>query len=106
MSQNVGLSYGKGHLPVRLPDEARATVIRKTPLPKIADPRDAVRHALDFPIDAAPLKELARGKRSACIVICDITRPVPNHLFLRPMIEHMLAPFRAAYAPARAAFGA
>ena len=90
MSQNVGLSYGKGHLPVRLPDEARATVIRKTPLPKIADPRDAVRHALDFPIDAAPLKELARGKRSACIVICDITRPVPNHLFLRPLIEILL----------------
>src|SRR5271156_3555119 len=91
MKQNVGLSYGKGHLNVRLPDDARATVIRKAPLPKIADPRDAIRHALDFPIGAAPLKALARGKRSACIVICDITRPVPNHLFLRPMIEDMIA---------------
>ena len=39
MSQDVGLSYGKGQLAVRLPDDARATVIRKTPLPKIADPR-------------------------------------------------------------------
>ena len=28
---------------------------------------------------------------SACILICDITRPVPNRLFLRPMIEAMLA---------------
>jgi nickel-dependent lactate racemase len=90
MSEPVGLSYGKGHLPVRLPDGARATVIRKTPLPKIPDPRDAVRHALDFPIGATPLKALARGKRSACIVICDITRPVPNHLFLRPLIEDMV----------------
>jgi nickel-dependent lactate racemase len=91
MSEPVGLSYGKGHLPVRLPDHARATVIRKTPLPKITDPREAVRHALDFPTAAAPLETLARGRRSACIVICDITRPVPNHLFLRPMIEHMIA---------------
>ncbi len=91
MSQDVGLSYGKGHLPVRLPDDARATIIRKTSLPKIADPRDAVRHALDYPIGAAPLKTLARGKRSACIVICDITRPVPNHLFLRTMIMDMIA---------------
>ena len=91
MSEPVGLSYGKGHLPVRLPDRARATVIRKTPLPKIIDPREAVRHALDFPTASAPLEALARGKRSACIVICDITRPVPNHLFLRPMIEHMIA---------------
>jgi nickel-dependent lactate racemase len=91
MSESVGLSYGKGHLPVQLPSDARATVIRKTPLPKIADPRAAIRLALDQPIAAASLKSLARGKRSACIVICDITRPVPNHLFLRPMIEDMLA---------------
>ena len=31
-----------------------------------------------------------RGRRSACILICDITRPVPNHLFLRPLIEGLL----------------
>jgi nickel-dependent lactate racemase len=91
MSDPIGLSYGKGHLNVRLPDDARATVIRKAPLPRIDDPRDAVRHAFDYPIGAEPLKALARGKRSACIVICDITRPVPNHLFLRPMIEDMIA---------------
>ncbi len=91
MSETIGLSYGKSHLSVRLPGDARATVIRKTPLPKIADPREAIRHALDFPIGAAPLRTLAWGKRSACIVICDITRPVPNHLFLRPLIEDMVA---------------
>ena len=34
-----------------------------------------------------PYETLVRGKRSACILICDITRPVPNHLFLRPLIE-------------------
>ncbi len=37
-----------------------------------------------------PLRDLARGRRSACILICDITRPVPNRLFLRPMIETMV----------------
>ena len=37
------------------------------------------------------LAELARGRRSACILICDITRPVPNGLFLRPMIETLVA---------------
>ena len=43
------------------------------------------------PISAPPLAELARGRRSACILVCDITRPVPNRLFLRPMIETMAA---------------
>ena len=87
----IDISYGKGHLSVQLPDGARPSIIRKTSLPKIADSQAAIRHALDHPIDARPLKALAQGRRSACILICDITRPVPNHLFLRPMIEEMIA---------------
>jgi nickel-dependent lactate racemase len=90
-SKAIDISYGKGHLSVRLPDEAGATIVRKPILPKIADPRGAIRQALDQPLGARPLRQLAQGKRSACILICDITRPVPNHLFLRPMIEDMMA---------------
>jgi lactate racemase len=40
---------------------------------------------------AGPCRLRARGKRSACILICDITRPVPNHLFLRPIIEQLMS---------------
>ncbi len=83
----VEIAFGRGHLPVRLPAGARPTIIRKRKLPKLGDPRGAVRAALD----SAPLRDLARGRDSACILICDITRPVPNHLFLRPMIEDMAA---------------
>ena len=85
------LSYGRGHLPIRLPAGAQATVVRKQPLPKIADPAAAIRQVLAQPIGAPSLAELARGRRSACILICDITRPVPNKLFLRPMVETMVA---------------
>jgi nickel-dependent lactate racemase len=87
----IDISYGKGKLSVHLPAGARPTVIRKPALPKLADPAAAVRQALDHPMGAQPLKVAARGKRSACILICDITRPVPNHLFLRPMIEDLVA---------------
>jgi nickel-dependent lactate racemase len=59
-------------------------------LPKIADQHGAVIDAFTQPVGCAPLAELARGKNSACILICDITRPVPNGLFLRPMIETMV----------------
>lgn len=89
--ETIAISYGRGHLDLRLPEGARPTVIRKQPLPKIADPKAAVVSALENPIDSAPLSQLAKGRNSACILICDITRPVPNHLFLRPMIETMLA---------------
>jgi len=91
MAEALTILYGKGHLPVRLPAAARATVIRKPALPLAADPQAAVREALDHPIGAPPFRELARGRRSACILICDKTRPVPNRLFLWPMIEDLLA---------------
>ena len=88
--ETIGISYGRGHLPLRLPAGAKPTVIRKQALPKIDDPKAAIRAALDHPIASSPLAELASGRKSACILICDITRPVPNRLFLRPMIETMV----------------
>ena len=55
-----------------------------------------VGEVLAQPIGTPPLAELARGKRDACIVICDITRPVPNELILRPLLETLeAAAFRA-----------
>lgn len=87
----VEIAYGRGHLPVRMPPGAAVTVIRKASLPKLPDPAAAIRHALDRPVAAKPLRVLAEGRGSACILICDITRPVPNRLFLRPMIEDMVA---------------
>ena len=86
----IDLAYGKRHLAVSMPSDANATIIRKLPLQKLPDARAAVRQALDQPIGARSLKLLAQGRRSACILICDITRPVPNHLFLRPMIQDMI----------------
>jgi lactate racemase len=85
----IEIAYGRGFLPVKLPAAAAPTVIRKAVLPVLPDSRTAIRDALDQPISARPLAALARGRSSACILICDITRPVPNHLFLRPMIETM-----------------
>jgi len=87
----ISIAYGRGFIPVTLPAGAQATVIRKAVLPKIADQHGALMDAFARPIGCPPLAELARGKASACILICDITRPVPNGLFLRPMIETMTA---------------
>jgi nickel-dependent lactate racemase len=86
----IEIRYGHAGLHVRMPAQARPTVIRKRPMRKLPDPYTAVRDALAQPIGAAPYADLVRGRRTACILICDITRPVPNLLFLRPLIEGML----------------
>ena len=91
VSEPVAISYGRGHLTLRMPAKAEVTIVAKGKLQKIVDPAAAVRRALTEPIGSPALVELARGRKSACILICDITRPVPNHLFLRPMIESLVA---------------
>jgi nickel-dependent lactate racemase len=88
--QRIELNYGRGRLPVDLPDEIDLRVIRKRQMPVLPDPKAAVGEALARPTGAPPLVELARGKRSACILVCDITRPVPNGLFLPILIEQLL----------------
>lgn len=90
-SNALGLAFGRGSLPLSLPAGARPTVLRKAELPKLPDNHAAIRHALAHPVGAPPLADAVKGRASACILVCDITRPVPNRLFLRPMIETMLA---------------
>ena len=87
MTDSISLAFGRDHLPLRVPDDCDVTVLRKATMHAVADEGAAIRRALENPIDASPLRSLAKGRRSACILICDITRPVPNGIFLRPMIE-------------------
>ena len=85
----VDLLYGRRGLTVDLPEGVRAHVIRKHPMPLLPDPAGAVRRALEKPVGCPTLQELAQGKRNACILICDITRPVPNGLILPPLVESL-----------------
>jgi nickel-dependent lactate racemase len=86
----IELNYGRGMLPLDLPDDWEVTVIGKKPMTALADPVAAVEAALAAPLGTPPLAEAARGCRSACILICDITRPVPNGLTLPPLIKGLL----------------
>src|SRR5690349_2656827 len=83
----VELLYGKGRITVQAPPGCAEFIIRKEPRQPIADPAKAIADVLARPTGTVPLSEFARGKRSACILICDVTRPVSNRLFLRPLIE-------------------
>ena len=87
----VELNFGRGTLPVDFPEGLELAVIRKPAMPVLSDPVAAVRSALARPVGARPLIEEARGKKTACILICDITRPVPNALLLQPIIRELLS---------------
>ncbi len=86
----VELNYGRSVLRVSLPDDLQVTVIRKPAMPVLPDAEQAVADALEHPVGAGTLAQEARGKSSACILICDITRPVPNGLLLQPIVRRLL----------------
>ncbi len=84
-SLRVELPCGRQKLTLGLPGDAR--VLQSHPAAPLADPQDAVRRALAAPRDCAPLAQLARGRRDACLVVSDHTRPVPNRDLLPPILE-------------------
>jgi lactate racemase len=90
-TNRIALHVGRGVLEVALPSAAHVDVLRKPALPPLEDPAAAVGRALDAPVATAPLAELARGAAHACVVVCDVTRPVPNGLLLRPIVDRLLA---------------
>jgi nickel-dependent lactate racemase len=84
----VTLDYGKTGLPVTLPaDRLIAPPLAIREAPPLPDPAAALAAALRNPTGTKPLAELAKGKKSACVVVCDITRPVPNKLILPPVLQ-------------------
>jgi len=87
---DINLLYGKKELTVNLPDHINVQVINKHPMPVLSDSNRATREALVNPIQSPSLPDLARGKKSACILVCDITRPVPNGLILPPLVNTLL----------------
>ena len=88
----VRLKYGEQGLELNVPETANFVgVLYPQEAAPLADPASAVQTALARPIATAPLRELARGRKDAVIVISDITRPVPNSLLLPPIIAELEA---------------
>ena len=86
----VKLDYGQTGLEVTLPKDRTLPPLAIRHAEPLGDPAAVLEEALKNPIGTPPLSELARGKKSACVVICDITRPVPEQADLLPPILRTL----------------
>ncbi len=84
------MNYGRAGLDLDLPDHWEVSVIGKTPMPILPDPVAAMVEALKLPVGSRTLVEEAKGRSSVCILICDVTRPVPNGLILPAVIRELL----------------
>jgi lactate racemase len=87
----VTLEYGKTGLAVELPADRVVRSLGYKNAPPLADPAGELAAKLAAPTGTPPLAELARGRTSACVVISDITRPVPNRLILSQVLPILKA---------------
>lgn len=85
----VVLAFGKQGLPLELPEGYRYEVMEARSARPLADVRAALDRALDEPVGCPSPEEMARGKKSAAIAVCDITRPAPNAITLPPLLERL-----------------
>jgi len=79
------LLYGEKPLNLRFPESV--SILEMKPLKGLPAPEDAVYKALDDPVGSPPLTEIAKGRKNACVVISDFTRPVPNKVILPPLLN-------------------
>jgi lactate racemase len=82
-------AFGKSGIEVSIPGEYDCTVIESRNVPALVDANSALQQALDHPLASASVCDLARGKKTVAIVVCDITRPAPNSLTLPPLLDRL-----------------
>lgn len=83
----IKMDYGKTGILVDLPDDRVVGPLEIKDAIPLADQSKAISDALANPIGSKPLSEIAKGKKTACILICDITRPVPNKVILPQVLK-------------------
>lgn len=91
----VKLAFGREGAEVEIPSHVQANVLEPKFAAAVPSADDALSEALRQPIGSQSLLELAQGKQSAAISICDITRPAPNRLVL----PHVLSTLEQAGIP-------
>ena len=92
----IHVAFGKQGLSLELPEGPRYHVVKVHSAPPLPNVEQALGAALDTPVAALPLMELAKGKKTAALSVCDITRPAPNRITLPPVLERL---HRAGIAP-------
>lgn len=86
---HIQLPYGKGTLPLDVPDENLIEVIVPREFIQPQQPEMMIKEALANPLGAEPLtKSVGLGDR-VVVVVDDYTRPCPTKLLLPPVLEEL-----------------
>lgn len=85
----VEIPFGKEKIGLNIPDRNILDIISGENISLGLDEEKIVKQALKNPIKSKKLSDVARGRKSASIIACDITRPCPSYKFLPRLVEEL-----------------
>src|SRR4030042_1185876 len=83
----IKIPYGKGFY--KLNNENNFDLLKIEQIPKLENYEDKILEKLNNPTATKPLKEILKNKKNICIVISDITRPIPNRPILQVLLNYI-----------------
>jgi nickel-dependent lactate racemase len=83
------IPFGKGDIEFCLPQGLRGRIAASQSLPPVSDVQAAILRALEQPINALPLRQMARPGQTVCIVFTDVTRSSPDHLLVPALLAEL-----------------
>ena len=85
----IKIPYGKEEINLDIPDRNVLSIIsEKTDVCGLNEGK-IISEALDNPIKSKKLSKIAQGKKSACIIASDITRPCTSYKFLPLLLKEL-----------------
>lgn len=85
----LSMRLDTGPISIDLPDDWQVNNLPVSSAPALTE--DQMREALAHPIGTPRISELARGKKTAVVVVDDLTRPTPAHAYVPLIIEELKA---------------
>jgi len=86
---DVWLPYDKTEVCARIPTRNFLGTIEPKEKPGAPDVKAEILRALNEPINSKPLSEIVKPSNRVAIVVDDVTRHVPSHLIVPPLLEKL-----------------
>ncbi|EFC90890.1 conserved hypothetical protein [Dethiosulfovibrio peptidovorans DSM 11002] len=92
MSLEFTLAYGKGELPLGLPENLKLESVLEPPTPRDVSEEEIILDGLENPIDSPRLRDLLSPGETVCVVVSDVTRAWQRmSVYLPFLVDEILA---------------
>lgn len=87
----IRMAYFDEAVDIDVPDRNLLDVLVPEDMHRHADLAGCLEHNLEHPVGTPPFSELCKNRKKACIIICDLTRPMETEKVLPAVIAKLKA---------------